>query len=348
MITGSDRLRAALTGTPCDRIPVFCNLLDQGAREMGVSLAEYYANPVCVAEAQLLMRARYGYDNLWSLFFVGKEAEFFGCREFLFAEDGPPNVADYVIKEWDDIRRLEVPEDVAGHPAFAPVAENLRILRKATHGRQPICAYVTAASCLPVLLMGMESWMELLMMGPVELRDELLAKCSLFFAREVAAYRAAGADVLVYSTPFGSLDMATPKLFRDVIMPSMVRDLAPGGTAGVVYYAGSARVTRVVEAVMDQLGVTCFYLSPLEDVAAAKALIGERGLTCGAVNDIEMVHWSEQRVREETARIVDAGKPGGRFLFGTVVMPMAIPEANIRAMLETAFERGRLDQGGAR
>jgi uroporphyrinogen decarboxylase len=31
---------------------------------------------------------------------------------------------------------------------------------------------------------------------------------------------------------------------------------------------------------------------------------------------------------------------GGHFLFGTGVMPMAVPEENIRAMLDAAFEYG--------
>ena len=71
-------------------------------------------------------------------------------------------------------------------------------------GRYPICAYLTASMTLPAILMGMEKWIELLLDGPAEVRDELLAKCSDFFRREAAAYREAGADVLLYSDPFGS------------------------------------------------------------------------------------------------------------------------------------------------
>jgi uroporphyrinogen decarboxylase len=36
----------------------------------------------------------------------------------------------------------------------------------------------------------------------------------------------------------------------------------------------------------------------------------------------------------------DIGMPGGHFLFGTGVMPLSVPESNIRAMLEAAFEYG--------
>ena len=59
---------------------------------------------------------------------------------------------------------------------------------------------------LPAILLGMEKWMELLLCGPAELRDELLTKCSDFFRSEIAPYREAGADVLLYSNPFGSAD----------------------------------------------------------------------------------------------------------------------------------------------
>ena len=55
-----------------------------------------------------------------------------------------------------------------------------------------------------------------------------------------------------------------------------------------------------------------------------------------------MSHWSAAATRAEVRRIIDIGKPGGHFLFGNGVMPMAVPEANIRAMLDAAFEFGQL------
>ena len=56
--------------------------------------------------------------------------------------------------------------------------------------------------------------------------------------------------------------------------------------------------------------------------------------------DISLIHWTPQEIRREVKRMCDLGKPGGRFLFGTGVMPMAVPAANIQVMLEAAFEYG--------
>lgn len=344
MITGMDRLLAAIEGRTSDRIPVFCNLFDQGAGEMGVSLKEYYADGEMVAEAQLRMREKYGHDNVWSLFYVGKEAELLGSRSILFAEDGPPNVEDFVIKSLDDIGRLEVPGSIEDHPAFAETLKCMRILKAEAGGKYPICAYLTASMSLPAILMGMEKWLELLLLGPASARDELLAKCSDFFIKEIAAYRAAGADILVYSDPFGSTDIVPMHLFEKMSLPWMERDLKPGGMDGVVYYCGGSPFNNVIDRVIERVGFKTFYLGPADDVVEAKRIIDGRGLACGIINDIMLVAWSEEEVRAEVKRIIDAGLPGGRFLFGTLVMPLGIPERNIRAMLEAAYEFGRYER----
>lgn len=339
-MTPLEILAAAVSGQPAPRIPVFCNLLDQGAKLLGMAQKDYYASGEHVAEGQLRLRAKYGHDNVWSLFYVGKEAELFGCKEILFAENGAPNVADFVIKDYDDIARLEVPDDLSQHPAWAETGRCLNILRDEVGATHPICAYITASTTLPAILMGMDKWMELLLMGPADLRDELLRKCSLLFRKQVAAYRAAGANVLIYSTPFGSTSFVGMKRFKEFSMPWMKADLAEGGVENMVYYCGMAPFNNVIERVMQELKIGVHYISPLADLAEAKALIGDRGLTCGVIDDIKMINWSVEETRAEVKRMCDIGKVGGHFLFGNGVMPLAVPEANIRAMVDAAFEYG--------
>ncbi len=127
-MTPLEILAAAINGEPAPRIPVFCNLLDQGARELGMTQKEYYARGENVAQAQLKMLARFGHDNVWSLSYVGVEAEILGCQEILFNDDGAPNVADFVIKTYGDIAKLEIPADITAHPAWAKNAACLRNL----------------------------------------------------------------------------------------------------------------------------------------------------------------------------------------------------------------------------
>jgi len=341
-MTPLEILGAAVNGTPAPRIPIFCNLLDQGPKLLGMPARDYFSQGEYVAEAQLKLLERYGHDNVWSLHYVGKEAELLGCNDILFADDGVPNVADFVIKHLDDIAKLEVPADITRHPAWQAVADCMSVLRREVGNTHPICAYITASTTLPSMLMGMDKWMELFLLGPFDLRDELLRKCSDFVQQHIAALRAAGANVLVYSTPFGSPQFVSKKMIESLVLPWMKRDLQGGATDDLVYYCGMSPFNEVIDLVFDELSIKTFYISPLADLPEAKRLIDTRGLTCGVIDDIKMIHWTPEQTRAEVKRILDIGKPGEHFLFGTGVVSLAVPEANIRAMLDAAHLYGSL------
>jgi len=341
MVTGNERLKALVNGKIIDRIPVFCNLIDQGAKELGIPIKDYFSNGEYVAEAQLNMREKYGYDSLWSLFYAGKEAELLGCQKMIYSENGPPNVGHMVIRNYDDIHKLQIPNDLASHPALAEPLKCLKILKQEAGGKYPICAYLTSSMTLPAMLMGIEKWMELLLFGPPDVRDELLEKCSDFFNRHHAIYKNAGADIFVYSNPFGSTDFVSMNQFNELSLPWIQKDLQTEGTRGVVYYCGSARMNSVIDTVIEKLGLKTFYLSPMDDIAEAKKIIAGRALAAGVINDIELIRWTKDEIRTEVKRMFDAGRPGGKFFFGTLVMPYNIPEENIKYMLEMVYEFGK-------
>ncbi len=340
MTTALERLFLTAQGIPTDRIPVFCNMLEQGAIELGLPLKEYYSKGEYVAEGQLRLQKKYGHDNVWGLFYVGKEAELLGCRNIIYASDGPPNVGDMVVRTLDDIEKLKVPDDITSHPAFAEIKICMDILRRECAGRIPICAYVTSSMTLPAILMGMEKWLDLLMNGPAEARDLMLEKCNQFFRKEIRAYREAGANVLVYANAFGSLDIIPERFFRELSLPWIRRDLEEGGVEGVVYYCGGARMNPVIDQVYQATGIGTFYLSPLDDIATGKGIINGRALCGGVINDIELIDWTPEQVRMEVKRMLQAGMPGGKFFFGTILMPMSVPEQNIHAMIDAAIEFG--------
>jgi len=79
----------------------------------------------------------------------------------------------------------------------------------------------------------------------------------------------------------------------------------------------------VLDSICRETAIGTYYLGPQDDVAAGKAQIAGRGLCCGVINDIPLIDWTPQQVREEVRRLIAAGKPGGQFLFGTLLMPCA-------------------------
>ena len=83
-----------------------------------------------------------------------------------------------------------------------------------------------------------------------------------------------------------------------------------------------------------------FYLSPLDNIVEAKNIIADRALYAGVINDIKLIEWTKDEIRNEVKHIINSSVNGEKFLFGTLVMPLAIPEENIKAMLEAAYEFG--------
>ena len=342
-MTGMQRLQAVMAGQQPDRVPVFCLLLDQGARELGMGMKEYYARGENVAEGQLRMREKYGYDGVTGMFYVGMEAELFGCRSIVYAEDGPPNVGHLVIQKPEDIEALQVPEDFNELPRFRELATCIRILKERSAGQFPVIAAVTPSFTLPALLMGISAWMELFLCGDPDLRTKLLEKCSLFCRRQIMALRAAGADLIVYTNSVATANFITLPQFRTLALPTILGDLQPVGTDGIIYFNGGGRINPHLSTLLEQTGLRAFYINPFDDIAEAKAALAGQALLVAAINDISLILWTAEDIEREVKRIMEAGKRGGGFVFSTLMMPCAIPEKNIRAMLDAACRYGRCD-----
>jgi uroporphyrinogen decarboxylase len=340
MMTGMERFGALLKGAPADRVPIACNLLDQGARELGVPLKEYYSRGELVAEGQLRLREKYGYDSLMGMFYSALEAEMLGCRHIVYADDGPPNVGQLIINSPRDIESLRLPEHLEEHPRFRELATCLAILNRESAGRWPVLGVVTASFTLPAMLMGIGPWMELFLCGDPQLRDRLLELCSQFCSRQIIALREAGADLIVYVNPVASATFITTRKFRELALPWVSRDLEKPGPQGVIFFNGGGRINPILADLKQHTGIGAYYLNPFDDIAEARAILGPEAIIAGAINDIKLIDWTAQEIDREVERIMRAGKQAGGFLFGTLLMPFSIPEQNIRTLVDAAIRHG--------
>jgi uroporphyrinogen decarboxylase len=340
MTSGMDRFAALMAGTTPDRVPIVCNLIDQGAKEMGVSLKEYYSRGELVAEGQLRLRDKYGYDTLMGMFYSALEAEVFGCRNIIYADDGPPNVGHLVIGSNEDIEKLRLPDDLNDNPRFREMTICIRALKKEAAGRWPVLGVVTASFSLPAMLMGIGPWMNLFLAGERLVRDRLLGLCSQFCSRQIIALREAGADLIVYVNPVASATFITSPVFRSLALPWIVRDLEKPGSQGVIFFNGGGRINPILADLKQHTGIGAFYLNPFDDIAEARCALGPQALIAGAINDIKLIDWSAKEIDREVSRIMHTGKQAGGFIFGTLMMPLGIPEANIRALINAAVRHG--------
>ena len=342
-MNSKERFGALMQGQLPDRVPVLCNMLEQGARELGMSIKEYYSKGEYVAEGQLKLVEKFGYDGIWGAHYAAREAEILGSRNTIYSEIGPPNVGDMVLKRLDDIEKFEIPKNIHEHPKFIEEKQTVSILKEEVGNKYPILSYVTGSFTLPSLLMGTEKWIDLLLCGPENLRREILQKCSDFCISRIKALKEIGVDLIAYANPFAGSSIINLGQFKDLALEWIVRDSNSAGADGIVYFNGGGKLNPMIKSIINETDIGAVYISPMDDITEAKQAIAGNGLLAAAINDINLTRWSDDEIEQEVKKMMQAGAPGGGFVFGTLVMPFLIPESKIKKMLKAAFKFGQYD-----
>ena len=89
-MTSLERLLTTLGHKEPDQVPLFLLVTMHGAKELGLTIKEYFSKAENVVEGQLRLRAKYGHDCLYPFFYAPLESEAFGA-EVIYREDCPPN-----------------------------------------------------------------------------------------------------------------------------------------------------------------------------------------------------------------------------------------------------------------
>ena len=95
-MTSRERVIAAVTGKPYDRIPVNLLISDHAARVIGASVGEYNKSARLMAEGQLAAWRKYGADNINTGPGLVGIPEAIGSR--LAFPDNSPWIAEYAVK----------------------------------------------------------------------------------------------------------------------------------------------------------------------------------------------------------------------------------------------------------
>jgi uroporphyrinogen decarboxylase len=333
-----ERVVAVLTHQQPDRVPVFLFLTVHGAKELRLSLKEYFSRAGHVVEAQKRMLRKYGHDCVYPLFYAAREAQAFGC-EVIFYEDGPPNAGGPVITRSEDIDGLEVPD-----PSESVLSEPLRaieLLADELKGEVPIISGVVAPFSLPVMLMGFENWMDLFLFGDKDARDKLLKKTQRFCVSWANAQLKAGVDALGYFDPLATSDMITRDEFLKYDF-KLTKDTIKKIKGPVAYAGAGGRFWHIIDLIPDT-GAAGVVISSKDALGDVKAVIGGRITVMGNLNNVEMAGWTIEDAKSEVERCLRQGKPHGGYILADQhgEIPYYVKDDVLHAIVETVEKHGR-------
>jgi uroporphyrinogen decarboxylase len=130
-----------------------------GAKELGLSIQEYFAKAENVAEGQLRLQNKYGNDFLYTFFYAAIEMEAWG-GETIYIDNGPPNSGEPILKNKSDIRFLTPPR-VNDCPSLLKVLKTNELLKARVGTDTPIIGVIISPFSLPVLQLGFAAYIEL-------------------------------------------------------------------------------------------------------------------------------------------------------------------------------------------
>lgn len=305
------RTLTALGQQEPDRVPLFLLTTEHGAKEVGLSIEEYYSRAGNVIEGQMRLLKKYRADCLYGFYYAAIEMEAWGGQT-IFMPDGPPLCGSPIITRAEQIDTL-IPPAIETAPGLQRVLDTIRGLKERVGDSVPIIGVAISPFSLPVMQMGFDNYLELIYEQPE--RFERLMQANITFSVNWAnAQLAAGATAICYFDPVSSTTNIPRELYlktgQTVARQTLSRIKGPTAT-----HMASGRALPIIGDIADT-GTAIIGVSALEDLAALKAAANGRVSLLGNLNGIEMRRWTTAHAEFEVRRAIAKAGRGGGFLLG--------------------------------
>lgn len=321
-----------------DRVPLFLLTTEHGAKELGLSVEDYYAKASNVTEAQLRMQKKFRSDCLYGFYYASIEAEAWGGTT-IFLPDGPPLCGEPVITRPEQIDALQ-PPDIAAAAGLQRVLETIRGLKAAVGDTVPIIGVAISPFSLPVMQMGFDHYIELIYEQP-ERFAKLMDANIAFSVAWANAQLAAGATAICYFDPVSSTTNIPRDLYLKTGQQVAKRAIAQikGPTAT---HMASGRCLPILGDIA-ATGTAVVGVSTLENLAELKAAAKQRVSLLGNLNGIEMRRWTAQQAEAAVKDAIAKAGRGGGFLLSDNhgEIPYAVPEEVLLAIGDAVERWGR-------
>jgi len=336
-MTSLERTLTTLEHREPDRVPFFLLVSMHGAKELGISIREYFSKAENVVEGQLRMRAKYRHDCISAFFYAPVETEAWG-GEVIWREDGPPNSGRPFIRTSEDIKTLEPPK-VRETACLIKVLNATEMLKARVADEAPIIGVAVSPFSLPVMQMGFDRYFDLMYEQP-ELFDHLMKVNQEFCVEWANAQLEAGATAICYFDPVSSVTITPkemyPKTGLRIAKQTIARIKGPTAT-----HLASGRCLPITDD-MARSGTAIVCTSSLEDLAEMKAACREKLTVLGNLNGIEMRRWSPAQAESAVKDAIAKAGPGGGYILSDNhgEIPFQVPDEVLLAISEAVHKWG--------
>ena len=308
--TALERVLTAIGHKEPDRVPLLLLLSLYGAREMELTPEKYFAKAENIVKMQLKMRKKYNNDCIYTFFYSSIETEAFG-GDTIFIDNGPPNSGRPIIRNFDQINKLEPPK-ITESAGLMKVLDATQQLKKEVADSVPVIGVVMSPFSLPVMQMGFDKYLDL-MHESKDLFEKLMQVNTAFCVEWANAQLEAGATAICYFDPVSSPSIIPREMYLNTGFRIAQQTIAQIKGPTATHFA-SGRVLAILDDVV-KTGTAIAGISTLENLNVLKQASTGKITLLGNLNGIEMCNWTPAQAENEVKNIIsEAGKGGGLLL----------------------------------
>jgi MtaA/CmuA family methyltransferase len=338
MMTGLERITAALKGEPTDTVPIMLHNFMMAAREAGLTQAQYRSDPESIARAFIEAVQRYQYDGILVDVDTATLAGAVGAG-VEYPDDEPAVCVRGRLDDLSAVASLPDP-DVGADEHIQIWLESVRLLRQ--HFGDEICIRGNcdqAPFALACMMRGMQNWMmDLMDPGAQDNIAALLEYCTWATSQFVALMAKAGAHVISNGDSPAGPSMISPAMYRQYGLPYEQKIAAASHAAGLPYILHICGDTTIILDDILETGADAMELDYKTDVVVACEKMKGRMCFVGNIDPSGVLAMGTvEDVERETIRLLDVFADNPRFILNAgCALPPTTPSENIEAMIKIA------------
>lgn len=333
-MTARERFLNKLAGKETDRVPVFC--ADQtGTYEQMDNLRSFWpeAHQKAKEMAGLALGAFTvaGFDAVRVPFCQTIEAEALGAGIKYAGKEGIPSVNVHPYKLGEPVGPL--PENFLERGRIPELIEAVRILKREVGDQAVIIGGIIGPFSIAASLIGITDILKAAFKTPEKVKPylDLAGEAGTTLGKALIE---AGADLICVEDMMASMDMISPKIYRELVAPWETRQNAALSVPAILHICGK---TDIIIDDMANTGASILSVEPKVDAPAAKEKLKKYDRFIPLIGGVDAVttlfSGSEEEVVQETIKAINQGydmiAPGCSIAPGS-------PVVNLRAMIKGA------------
>ncbi len=264
-MNGKQRCLSAIAGRATDRVPVFPLLMLLAADRAEMTYRRYATDARALAEAQLLVRDRFGLDAITACSDAFRVSADLG-GEMVFPEMTPPHLSRPLVTSEADLARLPRPDPARRGSRMADRAEAIRIMCDEAGEQCLVLGWVDMPFAEACSVCGVSQFM-LMMVDDPPLAHQLLEFLTDVVVDFALSQLEAGAPMIGAGDAAASL--ISPEMYRQFALPYEQRIVAAVHDAGGLVKLHICGNTSALQTDMIASGADLFNVDHLVDFQAA-------------------------------------------------------------------------------